>query len=226
MGDAYVRSLPFLLLFTSLLAAEVRLLRWSVWAYGAQGWLLALLLAGIGWFSGNEALYAWAATVAASKGLILPWLLGRYVRGGGPGSGFGVERKAPPLAISLTAAALAGAAAFLLADRFGGWLLEGLSWERSWSGVPGLQIAAAILAVGSWTLLAHRDVAKTVIGVCLVENSVHLALVSLAPSLPETGEVGIVTDVILAVWLLLAVARGAAEAAGSRDTAAYRRLAG
>ena len=46
------------------------------------------------------------------------------------------------------------------------------------------------------------------IGLCLLENAVHLSLVSLAPELPETAVFGVATEVVVTVYLLLYVIGG------------------
>jgi hydrogenase-4 component E len=73
-------------------------------------------------------------------------------------------------------------------------------------------------------VLTRRDAIKVVIGVCLIENGAHLSLVSLAYDMRETVLIGIVTDVVLAVFLLLHLIHGIEEQLGSRDTTRLRAL--
>ncbi|MGE5675352.1 MAG: hypothetical protein ACM3XM_15995, partial [Mycobacterium leprae] len=170
-------AIPLFLLVTAVLAAEIRLLRWATWAYCVQGWLMATFVAALGFTLQNHALYLWAGMVIVSKGLILPWLLTRY-RAGTAQREVGGQAFGP----SVLAAALLALLAFAGAERFGG----GLGVTPALPVVPG--VAVGILAVALWTLLAHRDILKVVIGVCLLENGAHLLLVGMAPGLPETAE--------------------------------------
>ena len=75
-----------------------------------------------------------------------------------------------------------------------------------------------------YAVLTRRDGLKVVIGVCLIENGAHLSLVSLAPGMHETVLIGVVTDVVVAVYLLLHLVRGVASELGSRDTSVLREL--
>jgi len=70
----------------------------------------------------------------------------------------------------------------------------------------------------------RRDAVKAVIGLVLLENGVHLALVTLAPTLPETTLIGIVTNVIITVWLLLYLAGRIFRVLGTTDTAVLSEL--
>jgi hydrogenase-4 component E len=72
--------------------------------------------------------------------------------------------------------------------------------------------------LGLFCILVRRDAIKTVHGLCILENGIHLSLVSLAPTLTETVLIGMVTDVVIAVYLLLYVIHGVYEKFGSTDT--------
>jgi hydrogenase-4 component E len=85
-------------------------------------------------------------------------------------------------------------------------------------------VALTLLFVGGYAVLTRRDAIKVVIGVCMIENGAHLSLVSLANEMRETVLIGIVTDVVLAVLLLLYVIHGIEQQLGSRDTARLRSL--
>jgi hydrogenase-4 component E len=87
-------------------------------------------------------------------------------------------------------------------------------------------VALTLVAVGLYAIVSRRDALKVVIGVCLIENGAHLSLVTLATRMHETVLVGIVTDVVLAVFLLLVIIRSAAERLGTRDTTRLAELRG
>jgi hydrogenase-4 component E len=87
-----------------------------------------------------------------------------------------------------------------------------------------LALSLTICALGLWVLLVRRDAVKAVIGLVLLENGVHLALVTLAPTLPETTLIGIVTNVIITVWLLLYLAGRIFRVLGTTDTAVLSEL--
>jgi hydrogenase-4 component E len=83
-----------------------------------------------------------------------------------------------------------------------------------------------VFVLGLYCLLTRRDAIKAVIGLCLLENGVHLSLVTLAPDLPETTLFGIATEVVVAVFLLLYVIVGVRKAFGTTNTSELRELRG
>jgi hydrogenase-4 component E len=87
-------------------------------------------------------------------------------------------------------------------------------------------VAAAVLMIGFYALLTRRDAFKIVIGLCLVENGVHMGLISLATSIPETALIGVVTDVVVSVLMLLYIVTGIYRSAGSLDTSHIAQLRG
>jgi hydrogenase-4 component E len=87
-----------------------------------------------------------------------------------------------------------------------------------------LAVASTVFALGLYAVLTRRDAIKTVIGLCLLENGVHLSLVSLAPGLPETALFGVATEVVVTVFLLLYVIVGVRQVFGSTDTFKLREL--
>ena len=81
-----------------------------------------------------------------------------------------------------------------------------------------LALAFTIFSLGIWALLTRRDAIKTVIGLALLENGVHLVLLALAPQIPETTMIGILTNVVLVVFILLYLSAGIYEVFGTTDT--------
>jgi hydrogenase-4 component E len=66
-----------------------------------------------------------------------------------------------------------------------------------------LTLAFTIFVLGLYVLVVHRDAVKIIIGLHLIENGVHLALVSLVPQLPVTTVLGVVSNVVFAALMLL-----------------------
>jgi hydrogenase-4 component E len=85
-------------------------------------------------------------------------------------------------------------------------------------------VALTVFVLGLYAILSRRDAIKTVIGLCLLENAVHLSLVSLAPGLKETALIGIATEVVVTVYLLLYIIAGIREKLGTTDTFALSEL--
>lgn len=213
-----VLMIALLTVAVAVAVAECRQLTRAVWLYAAQGCLVALmLLLGAAW-SELHGLVGSAVTILVAKAVILPLLVMRYARQGAP------AEESPPAHGYLWA----GAAALLgfLAGQYGlPLLLAGVTGAAA--HVPfGLAAGLGLVAAALRTILAHRDTLKVVLGVCLLENGAHLLMAAIAPTIPELVAIGVVLDVILAVWLLLVVGRRAEEVTGARDDGQLDQLRG
>ncbi len=212
-----VRTLSLLMVITTVLAVELRRLRQSAIAYSIQALLIVALL--VAFVPVNPALAWWAATAFVTKALITPWLLIRY--GGkrreteiAPFLGFGP---------SVMVAALLMTGFFRLTHSHATFLAPtALAQQEVFR--TNLAVGATVFALGLYAVLSRRDAVKTVIGLCLLENGVHLSLVSLAPEIPETALFGVATEVVVTVALLLYVIAGVREEFGSADTLALKEL--
>jgi len=202
---------------SAVLVAEDRQLPRAVLVYAVQGVGIALLLLLGANVSGIHGLMGSAATVLVAQAGLLPLLVMRYARGGAPAD------QAPPAMGYLWAGSLA-----LLGFLAGEFLLPSLL-----AGIPdagavsyGLGGGLALVAAALWTILGHHDMLKVVLGVCVLENGVHLLMAAVAPTIPELAAIGAVLDVIVAIWLLLVVGRRAEEATGARDDGLLDHLRG
>lgn len=209
------------LVITSISSVELRNLKWATTAYIVQAVLLAAILVAYAIFLSNPGLYLWSVTVLVSKATIIPLLLLHYVKKT-------TLKETPPglgYIVSLFAGILVMAAAYWLIDGHINILAPTPELAKEPYGT-NLSVACAILVFGLYALLSRRDILKAVIGVCLIENAVHLSLVSLAPTIPETAMIGVVTDVVFGVWLLLIIVTGIYDRFGSTDIAELSKLQG
>jgi hydrogenase-4 component E len=216
-----IMYISLLLLATSFLAVEWRILSAAVHTYQVQSVLIALVFALYAHSLRNEALYFWAATVLISKGVLIPWLLRRYL--------LKIYAKETPPLLSAVHSHIIGLLIVLFTFH---WVFahhDQLVILPSLTGEPfrmNLAVATSILIMGLYALVTRTDAFKIVIGLCLVENGVHLSLVSLAPSIPETALIGVVTDVVISVWMLLYIVAGVYRSTGSIDTLKLSQLRG
>jgi hydrogenase-4 component E len=215
--ESTIRTLALTLLLTSFLAVESRSLRRAVLAYMAQ----ALLMVGvIGCFATlHPRLWVWAATALVTKFALVSFLLAREARAGD-------DREVEPWVGPWVSAGLIGGLA-LVAYSF----VHAHAWALAPTPLAGqepyrtnIAVALTLLVVGLYAVLTRRDGFKVVVGVCLIENGAHLSLVSLAPGMHETVLVGVVTDVVVAVYLMLHLVHAIAQQLGSRDTSVLRAL--
>ena len=212
-----IETLSLTLVITSVAAVEMRRLKFSIIAYLCQALLIVALL--LSFASVNHALYWWAATAFVTKAILTPWFLFRAIRGVDdhelkPVIGFGPSVVIVAL-LMITFFRLAHGKVALLAP-------TGLAQLEVFR--TNLAVASTVFVLGLYAVLTRRDAIKTVIGLCLLENGVHLSLVSLAPGLSETALFGVATEVVVTVFLLLYVIGGVRQEFGTTDTFRLREL--
>jgi hydrogenase-4 component E len=212
-----IRTLSMLLVITSVATVEIRRLRLSAVAYSIQALIIVALLASFA--PGNPALYLWAATALLTKAILTPYFLFR-------GIGSGDDRELKPLigfGPSVLVAVLLMLGFYHLTHTHVALLAPSeLAQQELFR--TNLAVASTVFALGLYAVLTRRDAIKTVIGLCLLENGVHLSLVSLAPGLPETALFGVASEVVVTVYLLLYVIGGVRREFGTTDTFALREL--
>jgi hydrogenase-4 component E len=216
-----IMYISLLMIVTSLLAVEWRSLPEAVYTYQVQSVLIALVFALYAYSLNNPALYYWSGTALVSKGIAVPWLLRRYV--------LRVHSKETPPLLTILPSQVMGIAAALVAFAWAFKYHANLVLAPTLAGEPyrmNSAVAAAVLILGFYALLTRRDAFKIVIGLCLLENGVHMGLISLAPSIPETALIGVVTDVVVSVLMLLYIVTGIYRSAGSLDTSHIAQLRG
>lgn len=212
-----IRTLSMTLVITSVLAVESRRLRFAATAYAAQALLIVALLASFARM--NPPLYWWAATALVTKAILIPWFLFRYIDRTQP-------MEVPPLvgfgpSVVVAAALILG---FFRLTHSHVELLAPAGLAREEVFRTNLAVAATVFVLGLYALLTRRDAIKMVIGLCLLENGVHLSLVSLAPDLSETALFGVASEVVVTVFLLLYVIEGVHREFGTTDTLRLKEL--
>lgn len=212
-----IRTLSLTVVITSVLAVESRRLRVAAGAYVLQALLIVALLASFARM--NHALYWWAATALLTKAVLIPWFLYRYIDRT-------TEVELEPLVgfvPSVLVAALLMIGFFRLTHGQAALLAPtALAAEEVFR--TNLAVAATVFVLGLYALLTRRDAIKSVIGLCLLENGVHLSLVSLAPDLSETALFGVASEVVVTVFLLLYVIEGVFREFGTTDNIRLREL--
>ncbi|MDP2959629.1 MAG: NADH-quinone oxidoreductase subunit K [Longimicrobiales bacterium] len=217
LSEELVRTLSLTLVITSVLAMEFRRLKFSAVAYVVQALLIVALL--VSFATVNPALYWWAGTAFITKAVLIPWFLFRYIRRT-------QEMEEPPLVgfgPSVVVAAVLMIGFFRLTHSQVD-LLATSPLAREEVFRTNLAVASTVFVLGLYSLLTRRDAVKLVIALCLLENGVHLSLVSLAPGLPETALFGIASEVVVTVFILLLVIEGVYREFGTTDTFRLREL--
>lgn len=218
----FIANLALAMMLTSLAAVELRSLKLAAYFYLAQALLMVSILLAVAFATHSEWLLVWAVVALITKAGLISWLLLRYIKRSG------VPHEAPPFvdfapSLLLAAALMVGFyklthAQALFLSPIGAPIVEPYR--------TNLAVAFTLLVIGLYGIITRRDAFKAVIGLCLLENGVHLSLVSLAPGMPEMPIIGLVTEVFISVWMLLHVISGVQKEFGSTDTAQLRTLRG
>jgi len=206
-----VHALSLTMIFTSFAAVEARNLRHATVAYLCQALLICGLL--VAYSVQNTALLYWAGTALVTKAILVPWFLWRATAGAEqetkPIIGFGVSAVLLIVLLSVM---------YKLTHMHAGAFIGAVTGNLAAILPTNLAVAFTVFVLGIYAILTRRDAIKTVIGLCLLENGVHLSLVSLAPKLEETALAGIATEVVVTVYLLLYIIGGIRKQFGSTDT--------
>ncbi len=220
-GSNLIITLFLIHFVASLFAAELRNLRLSVVAICVQSLFLASILFAFAKLGANPTLYWWSLTALVTKVMLIPGLLWIYLRR------FPAREIRPYLGPVPSVLIM-----LLLVVIFYGFIhthVEFIAPTPEATIEPArtnLTLALVISSLGLYVLLVKRDTVKVVIGLVLLENGVHLSLMTLAPTLPETAIIGIVTNVIITVWLLLYLSGRIYVSLKTTDTSSLSKLKG
>jgi len=206
-----IETLSLIMIITSVAAVESHNLKRAATAYCIQALLICGLI--LAFAVGNPALYIWAAVALATKAIITPWLLLHYISRTGDEEVRAIIGFGPSV---LLASALL-IASYSLTHRYVHFLAPTPEAAQG-AFRTNLAVSMTVFALGLYAILSRRDAIKTVIGLCLLENAIHLSLVSLAPEMRETALVGIATEVVITIALLLYVIDGIRQELGTTDT--------
>ncbi|MCL6628176.1 MAG: NADH-quinone oxidoreductase subunit K [Armatimonadetes bacterium] len=205
-----IHTFSLLMILTSFAAVESRNLRHATIAYLGQALLICALL--LAYSALNKTLLYWVATALITKVILVPWFLWR--------STTGAEQETKPIiGFGLSAMLLVAilATMYRLTHAYAIFFVNTTEQLTSIAEL-NLAIAFTVFVLGLYSILTRRDAVKSVIGLCLLENGVHLSLVSLAPTIKETALAGIATEVVVTVYLLLYIIGGIRDRFGTADT--------
>jgi hydrogenase-4 component E len=210
-----VNSLSGLLILTSLLVIEVKRARWSAIMYSLQSLVLVLIFFALAHITKAEQLYWWAASALITKVILVPWVLYRAMNRVSESE---MPRKALGLAVSLLMAAFAVAVSFIVVNQIA--LKEAAPFK------PALAVSMAHFFFGELCILTQRNIFKQVLGFCLMENGSHLTLAILAYSAPELVEIGIATDAVFGVIIMIGLGNQIYKNLHTLDVAELKMLKG
>ncbi len=206
-----IKVLSLALILTSFAAIELRNLRGALWAYMLQALLLVAII--FVFATLHPALFIWGITALITKFAIISWLLAHSIHQREP------QEYQPLIELfpSVFIVSLLALATYRLTHTYTTFLAPTkLATQEPFR--TNIAVSLTVFLIGLYGILTRRDAIKVVIGLCLMENGAHLSLVSLAPGVRETVLIGIVTDVVIAVWLLLYIINEIGVQFGSTDS--------
>ncbi|MBB5046230.1 hydrogenase-4 component E [Rhodopseudomonas rhenobacensis] len=195
-GLQIVNGLAGLLIVTSLLVVVARKPSQSAKFYALQSLVLVAVFVALGSATNAPQLYVWAAVAFVTKVVLVPVIMARsFGRLSDERLGSG-ERISPAVTVLLAAVVV------LLCTL----IISGVTLPAAAGIKPALAISLAHFFFGLACIVTQRNILKQVFGYCLMENGSHLTLALLAGSAPELVEIGITTDAVFAVVIMVILA--------------------
>ena len=196
--DAYsiVNALGGMLIITSLAIVLIKSPKNAALMYSVQSMVLVGVFMALGTATGSHELFTWAGTAFVMKVIIVPALIIFACKKMGD-AGVGLEPKISAIKI-LVVIALEVLLCFIV--------VQGITLPTAEAVKPALAISLAHFFIGLTCIVSQRNIVKQIFGYCLMENGAHVTLALLAPQAPELVEIGITTDALFAVIILLVVA--------------------
>lgn len=210
-----INSLAGLLILTSLLVIEVKHPRWSALMYSLQSAVLVGMFVVLAHYTQAEQLYLWAASAFVTKVVLVPWVLyGALSHVADPEK----PRNAIGVTLSFLLAAVAVTVSFLVINQ--------IQLKAAEPFKPALAVSMAHFFFGELCILTQRNIFKQVLGFCLMENGSHLTLALLAHNAPELVEIGIATDAVFGVVIMVVLGQQIYKNLHTLDTGELSTLKG
>jgi len=195
MNAALINGLSGLLILTSLLVIEVKKPRWSAILYSVQSFVLVLIFLALAIIMQASQLYLWAASAFITKSVLVPFILYRALSKVAETK---VSRNIFGPVVTIIMAAVAIAVAFIVVNQ--------VELKTAMAFKPALAVSIAHFFFGMLCILTQRNIFKQILGFCLMENGSHLTLALLAYNAPDLVEIGIATDAVFTVIIMVLLA--------------------
>jgi hydrogenase-4 component E len=213
-----VRLIPLLaamMLVSQLLLLAQRMLVTVIRVFAVQSLLLAAIAGVVGYTYHAGHVLLVAVLTVAGKVLFLPWLLGRLIRR------MSIEQEISPWMNVPASLFLCGGLTFL------GYLVARPFTSLERLGGNTLAVAVALVLTGFFLLLNRRKAVTQVLALMTMENGVMLAAIAFSSyGMPLVVELGIFSDVVVAVMVLGLLVFRIRETFASMDTSRLNELRG
>jgi hydrogenase-4 component E len=190
-----INTLSGLLLLTSLLVIETKNSRRSAILYSFQSLILVAIFVALAMLMKAPQLYLWAASAFLTKAILVPLILYLALAKVDETT---ASLKTVSTPVSVILAAVAVVVSFTVMNQ--------IQLKSAADFIPALAISVAHFFFGQLCIVTQRNIFKQILGFCLMENGSHLTLALLAYRAPELVEIGIATDAVFAVIILVLLA--------------------
>lgn len=214
-GSYLVIQIAGLLIITSILVIMARKPSTAAWLYSLQSLVLVATFVALGHLLGADELYKWSISALITKVILVPGLMLWALR---------KMDQAPLIKPLIASPALVLIAVIIVLVSFA--LVEPIELPINPALKPVLAISLGHFLLGILCIVSSRNIIKQIFGYCLMENGAHLTLALLAYRAPELVEVGIATDSIFAVIVMLLLARKIYAALHTLDVRELTQLKG
>ncbi|MDR2503485.1 MAG: hydrogenase 4 membrane subunit [Deltaproteobacteria bacterium] len=196
--SAIINNLAGLLVFTSLMVVICKKATTSALIYSVQSAVLVLVFISIGHMTGAGELYTWAATAVFTKVVLVPLIMySTLSKLHDPEAGGTIISSAVLILLTTLIMILF----FFVANSVEIPIIRRHGLE------PLLAVSLGHFMIGVMCIVSQRNIMKQIFGYCLMENGAHLTLALMANQAPHLVEIGITTDAIFAVIVMVYMAR-------------------
>ena len=210
-----VNSLSGLLILTSLMVIEAKNSKLSAMFYSIQSMVLVLIFLALAITMQAWELFLWAATAFVTKVVLAPLI----IYGALPEvRESDMPKNVLSPAASFVLAAVVLALAFPIVNQY--------ELQTAAHFKPALAISIAHFFFGVLCILTQRNILKQLLGYCLMENGSHLTLALMAYKAPEVVEIGIVTDALIGVAIMVFIGKKIYQNLHTLDVADLNMLKG
>ncbi|EBP0013310.1 hydrogenase 4 membrane subunit [Salmonella enterica] len=214
-GALLVNNLVGLMMLTSLLVTCVRRYRFSCVFYAIQSLVLVSVLFTLSSVFAAEQLMMWSFSALITKVALVPLIMSFAMRRMAPVSA--KQNLFGPATMVLLAALIVLLCWFVV---------QPVQLPMVATLKPALAVALGHFLLGLLCIISQRNILRQIFGYCLMENGSHLVLALLAWRAPELVEIGIATDAIFAVIVMVLLARKIWRTYGTLDVTNLTALKG
>ncbi|WP_308560995.1 hydrogenase 4 membrane subunit [uncultured Klebsiella sp.] len=205
-GTMIVNNLAGLMMLTSLLVISVKSHRLSCIFYAIQSLVLVSIFVTLSRVFAAEQLLMWSIGAFITKVVMVPLIMGFAMRK------LTTINTQPALFGPAIMALLAALIVLLCA-----FVVQPVNLPMAVDLKPALAVALGHFLLGLLCIVSQRNILRQIFGYCLMENGSHLVLALLAWRAPELVEIGIATDAIFAVIVMVLLARKIGRVHGTLD---------